>query len=222
LAAPPQSVITKTVPLAACSDVTRFFGAFVALRGVSFQLPAGQIWALFGPNGAGKSTLLRILAGVLRPSSGTVEVNGTTVPSTESRRRTGLLSHESFLHPVLTVAENLRFYATLYSLPDSSRAAREALELVRGEHLAHWRVGELSQGMRQKAALARAVIHSPRLLLLDEPFASLDRATVADLRHTLAQLRDAGLSLLVSTHTESLISDLADSSLTLDRGRLVS
>jgi heme ABC exporter ATP-binding subunit CcmA len=220
-ASPPGTAHTTTQPLASCTEVTRFFGSFAALRRVTFQLPAGHLWALFGPNGAGKSTLLRILAGVLRPSSGTVTVEGHLVACDATRRATGLLSHESFLHPVLTVTENLRFYAALYGMAQPQRAVQDALNLVRGEHLADWRVGELSEGMRQKAALARAVLHSPRLLLLDEPFASLDRATVADLRQTLKTLRDRGLALLVSTHSEALIADLADASLTLDRGRIV-
>jgi ABC-type multidrug transport system ATPase subunit len=219
---PATAAPTSVTPLAACTEVTRFFGSFAALRGVTFDLPSAQLWGLFGPNGAGKSTLLRILAGVLRPTSGTVTVAGHPVPSQQSRQMTGLLSHECFLHPVLTVAENLRYYAMLYDLPGPSRAVHEALTLVRGEHLADWRVGEMSQGMRQKAALARAMLHSPRLLLLDEPFASLDRNTVADLRVTLKALRDRGLSLVVSTHTEALIADFADAAITLDRGKVVS
>jgi heme ABC exporter ATP-binding subunit CcmA len=201
--------------------VSRFFGGAAVLRSVSFNAASGELLALRGANGAGKSTLLRILAGALRPSLGTVTVAGAPVASVEARRITGFLSHQSLLHPTLTVQENLEFYATLFSLPDSRAAAGRALDQVNGAYLAPRRVGELSQGMKQKAALARCLLHQPRLLLLDEPFASLDRATVAELRACLARLRDQGLALILSSHQEEAFSGLADGELTLERGRLV-
>lgn len=204
-----------------CDKATRFFGAFPVLRGVTFQLPAHRMIALFGHNGAGKSTLLNILAGALKPSSGTVLIGGHTVRSAAARRQTGLLSHQSLLHPTLTVQENLEYFATLYGVANVADAARQALTRVRGEHLGHLRAGELSQGMKQKAALARCLLHTPQLLLLDEPFASLDRATVAEMRRCFAELRDQGLTLLLSTHTDELITDLCDGSLTMERGKLV-
>lgn len=204
--------------LVACRDVSRFFGLFAALRQLSLQLPARYLLALLGPNGAGKSTLLRILAGALRPSSGEVRTAGAAWGSPAARRLTGFLAHESFLHPSLTVLENLRYYAALYALP--APAPARALATVHAAHLAAWRVGELSQGMRQKAALARSLLHEPRVLLLDEPFASLDRATVAELQTTLAELRDRGMLLIVSTHTEELIAGLADGWARLERGRI--
>jgi heme ABC exporter ATP-binding subunit CcmA len=200
--------------------VSRFFGDTAVLRSVSFNASAGELLALRGANGAGKSTLLRILAGALRPSLGTVTVAGAPVASVEARRITGFLSHQSLLHPTLTVRENLEFYATLFSLADPRAAARRALDEVNGAYLAPRRVGELSQGMKQKAALARCLLHQPRLLLLDEPFASLDRATVAELRACLARLRDQGLALILSSHQEEAFSGLADGELMLERGRL--
>lgn len=205
--------------LVACRGLTRFFGATAALRQLDVELPAGYLLALFGANGAGKSTLLRIVAGALRPSAGEVTVAGAPWGSAAARGATGLLAHESWLHPSLTVAENLAYYATLYGL--AAGAAAEALARARGERLARLRVGELSQGMRQKAALARCLLHKPRVLLLDEPFASLDRATVAELQATLQELRGAGLLLIASTHTEDLIAGLADGWARLERGRLV-
>lgn len=177
--------------------------------------------ALFGHNGAGKSTLLNILAGALKPSSGAILIGGSPVRSVAARRQTGLLSHQSLLHPILTVQENLEYFATLYNVADRTGAVRAALERVRGEHLAGLRAGELSQGMRQKASLARCLLHTPQLLLLDEPFASLDRVTVAEMRRCFAELRDQGLTLLLSTHTGELITDLCDGSLTMERGRLI-
>lgn len=203
-----------------CREVSRFFGHFAALRDISFALTRGTLTALFGPNGAGKSTLLLILAGAMHPSLGKVSIEGFPINSPAARRRVGLLSHQSFLHPSLTVGENLHYFATLYGL-EPEPATRQALALVRGEHLHELRVAQLSQGMRQKAALARALLHAPGVLLLDEPFASLDRETVAQLRSTLRSLRDGGLTLMVTTHNEELLADLADDALTLDRGRLV-
>ena len=191
------------------------------LRGVSFSAAAGELIALRGPNGAGKSTLLRILAGALRPNAGEVRIAGAAAGAAEARRLTGFLSHQSLLHPILTVRENLEFYATLFALPDRAAAAQRALELVRGAWLAPRRVDELSQGMKQKAALARCLLHTPRLLLLDEPFASLDRVTVAEMRTTLAEMRDRGMTLIVSSHQEEAFAGLAVRSLELERGRLL-
>lgn len=201
-----------------CSRLSRFFGDFAALRQVEFACRAGTITALWGANGAGKSTLLRILAGGLRPSEGHAWIDGAEAGSAAARRQTGLLSHASLLQPALTVEENLHFYATLYSLHPS--AAGRALTAVGAEALARLRVGELSQGMRQKAALARSVLHQPKLLLLDEPFASLDRAAVAELEATLAQLRSAGTTIIASSHQAEPLRALADAELTLERGRI--
>ncbi|MGH3180846.1 MAG: ATP-binding cassette domain-containing protein [Streptosporangiaceae bacterium] len=201
--------------------MSRFFGDVPALREVSFTAERGQLLALRGPNGAGKSTLLQILAGALRPTSGTVAVGGSQPGSEAARRHTGFLAHTSLLHPALTVEENLHFYATLFALPRRRETTARALALVRGEALGPRRVDELSQGMRQKAALARCLLHEPQLLLLDEPFASLDREAVAELRTCLKGLRQAGLCLILSSHQPEAVAGLADGALTLERGRLM-
>ncbi len=207
-------------PFLTCRSVSRFFGERAVLREVSFAAEAGRLLALWGANGAGKSTLLRILAGALRPSAGEAALQGASAGSAAARRQTGFLSHQSLLHPHLTVQENLSFYATLFELAAPAAAVRAALEQVRGEPLSGLRAGELSQGMRQKAALARCLLHQPRLLLLDEPFASLDRATVAELRRCLVELRAAGMTILATSHQEEALRDLADGELWLERGRL--
>ena len=201
-----------------CSRLSRFFGDFAALRQVELACPAGTLTALWGANGAGKSTLLRILAGGLRPSEGEAWIGDAAAGTAAARRQTGLLWHASLLQPALTVAENLRFYARLYGL--SAAAAERALAEVGGELLGARRVGELSQGMRQKAALARCLVHAPKLLLLDEPFASLDSASVGELQATLARLREGGTTILASSHQAEPLRALADAELTLERGRL--
>lgn len=208
------------MPFLECQAVSRFFGDTVVLRHVTFSCERGRLLTLWGANGAGKSTLLRILAGALRPTEGTVTVEGADAGSTAARRQTGFLSHQSLLHPHLTVAENLRFYATLYGLSDGDAAVARALDQVRGPALGPRRVAELSQGMRQKAALARCLLHQPALLLLDEPFASLDQPTVAEMRACLTELRDSGMTLLLSSHNPEQVAGLADGELTLARGRL--
>lgn len=215
---PPGAEKPRDCCLVECRNLSRFFGSFAALRRVDLRLPAGQLLMLLGPNGAGKSTLLRVLAGALRPSSGQVRVGGFAWGTPDARRLTGFLAHESLLHPKLTVAENLRYYATLHGA--TADAAARSLRRVGGEHLAHLRVSALSQGMRQKATLARCLLHAPRVLLLDEPFASLDRATVSDLRRLLAELRDAGMTMIASTHTPEVLADLANAELLMERGRV--
>ncbi len=202
-----------------CRGVTRFFGPWPALREVSFRLPAGALVLLLGPNGAGKSTLLHILAGALRASDGQVEIEGIAIGEARARQRVGLLAHRSLLHPDLTVRENLAHYAALYGFPGAEVAA--GLARVRADSFADVPVGELSQGMRQKAALARALLHSPQVLLLDEAFSSLDHRTVEEMRGILQAFRAEGRTILASTHSEGQLSDFADGALELDRGRLV-
>lgn len=209
------------MPLVSCEHVSRLFGERAVLRQVSFIAEGGELLALWGPNGAGKTTLLRILAGALRPSRGACRIGGAEAASAAARRLTGFLSHDSLLHPALTVRENLRFYAALYALEAPEAAVDRALDCVRGAELAALRAGELSQGMRQKAALARTLLHQPRLLLLDEPFASLDAATVAELRLTLAELKAAGMALILSSHQREPVAGLASGALNLEAGRLM-
>lgn len=204
--------------MAECDRVSRFFGTVPVLRQINFQLGPGELAALFGGNGAGKTTLLTLLAGGLKPTQGQVRVGGAIAGSAPARRQTGLLGHASMLQPALTVAENLRFYARLHDAPE--QRAQEVLELLEAKRLAERRVGELSQGMRQTAALARCLLHRPRLLLLDEPFASLDVAAVAHMRRRFADLRASGLTLIVTSHAEELVRDLATVEWQLEEGRL--
>ncbi len=212
----------EATPALQCRQVSRFFGSFPALRNVSFRLERGRMLALLGSNGAGKSTLLRIIAGALRPTYGTVSIAGVELPGEGAKRQVGLLSHESFLHPALSVAENLAYYGQLYGIDDAPAAIAAAAERAGAQHLLKLRVAELSQGMRQKAALTRTLLHRPSLLLLDEPFASLDRASVASLLESLRQLRADGIALMISTHTEHLIESWADQFLHLERGMAIS
>jgi heme exporter protein A len=161
-------------PAVALEGVGRAYGERVALREVSFTLPAGATVAVFGANGAGKTTLLRILAGLLRPHAGRAAVLGAELPreAHRARGRIGLVAHEPMLYRDLTVRENLRFHARLHGVDD--RRAQALCEQVGLAARADDPVRTLSRGMTQRAAICRAVLHAPELLLLDEPLANLD------------------------------------------------
>ena len=204
------------------ADVTRTFGRRRALNRVSFAAEAGTITALLGHNGAGKSTLLSIAATLLQPTSGNVhygEHNGN-LSTAALRGCIGMLGHDLYLYPELSAAENLRFFARIYSLPDVERRVTRGLEqanlVERGDDV----VSGYSRGMRQRLALERALIHDPRLLLLDEPFTGLDNASREALRERLRMARAAGAIVILTTHDIAAIENLTDASVTLVDGRL--
>jgi heme exporter protein A len=178
------------------------FGTVTAVHDVSIRLDAGDTVALFGPNGAGKTTLLRLCATLLRPSRGTVRLFGATADGghPEERRKVGFLSHQSFLYPDLTASENLQFYARMFAVADADRRVRELLDQVGLRPWANRPVRALSRGLEQRCALARALLHRPALLLLDEPFTGLDVDATAILRRVLADARREGSALVLSTH----------------------
>lgn len=194
------------------------YGHRRVLRGVSFAVPAGSVTVLFGPNGAGKTTLLRILAGLLRPDGGEVCVAGCRLPAERSalRARVGFASHQPLLYGELTVEENLRFYAELFALPEPLRAVEQALELAGLTSRRRDPVRTLSRGLQQRAALARAVVHDPAVLLLDEPDTGLDDAGLDILCRLLRRPR----TVLLTTHHLERGLALADRALLLLDGRI--
>ena len=203
-------------------DVSRTFGRRRALTRVSFNAKSGAILGLLGPNGAGKSTMLAILATLMRPSSGRVRF-GTLDPMTAGaplRGRIGVLGHDLFLYPELSARENLAFFAGLYNLAGADAAAMTALRRAGLEDRADDPVGSFSRGMRQRVALERALIHGPRVVLLDEPFTGLDDASARALVGRLTELRDAGTILIVATHDLDLAEGLLDQVVFLRDGRV--
>jgi heme ABC exporter ATP-binding subunit CcmA len=204
------------------SDVSRHFGRRRVLNKVSCELRAGEIVALLGPNGAGKSTLLAIAATLLDPSSGRV-LYGDTPPASgaELRQRIGVLGHDLAIYPELSASENLTFFARAYGLDDVAGAVSSALARA-GLEGRDDPVGLFSRGMRQRLALERALLHQPRLVLLDEPFTGLDDGATAALRTRLADLRGGGCIVLLATHDLETIEGLADRALLLRGGRLLS
>ena len=203
-------------------QVEKRYGPVRALRGLSLDVAPGEFVALLGPNGSGKSTLLRIAALLARPTSGTVvhTDGGSALSGSAILQRIGVVSHATLLYDDLTAQENLQLFAALYGLPGAAQQIEERLrsaalfsrrsELVRG----------YSRGMRQRLALARALLHGPDLLLLDEPATGLDRDSLARLRDELGRLHAAGCTILLSTHQWDEAQGLATRAVELAAGCL--
>lgn len=219
---PPPTAPARATPVLEARDVVRAYGRRRALDGVSVALGAGECLALFGPNGAGKTTLLRILAGLLRPTRGSVHLDGQPVQgAAEARAQVGLLSHQSMLYAPLTVRENVRFTARLYGVPDPDAATAATLARLGMAARAEQPVRALSRGLQQRVSIARAVVHGPRVLLLDEPYTGLDEAGAGTLTALLAELRDGGATLVLVTHNLGEGLALATRAAVMRSGRLV-
>lgn len=205
--------------------LTKRFGTQVALRGLTLTLEEGERVALFGPNGAGKTTLLKILATLSRPSQGHVRIRGheLTAAWTAVRRHIGLVTHQSLLYPDLTAQENLAFYARLYDVPSAEARAQQVVEWV--DLLPRFRdpVRGYSRGMLQRLAIARALLHDPQILLLDEPYSGLDEAAAERLTALLQRIHteEPARLTLMTTHDLGRGLALASRVLILRRGRLV-
>jgi heme exporter protein A len=195
------------------------FGPLVALHALDLELAAGGVVAVLGPNGAGKSTLLRLLAGLARPSAGSIEVDAHAGGRRERRRAVGLVGHATFLTPTLTTRENLMLAARLHGLAEPAERAARALAAEELEPVADRRAGALSRGLAQRAAIARALLHDPKLVLLDEPWTGLDARSAARLTARLEAEKRAGRALVVTTHDLGRVAGLADRALVLARGR---
>jgi heme ABC exporter ATP-binding subunit CcmA len=205
--------------LSACvHQVSKLFGSFAALRQVSADLERGRCYALLGENGAGKSTLLRILAGLLRPTRGTVKVFGDNDPH-DVRARIGYMSHSAMLYDELTAFENLRYFASLYhDRPCLSPA--EALRRVGLDPELQRPLGQYSQGMRQRTSLARVLLPVPELLLLDEPFSNMDVESARQMVALLSGFRHENRTIVITTHQRHLAAPIADYVLRLEAGRV--
>ncbi len=202
-------------------DVSRHYGRRRALAHVTMQAERGQVLGLFGPNGAGKSTLISVLSTLLRPTSGGVRYGSHTVDAAGDplRGSIGVLGHDLFLYADLTARENLRFFGTLYGLDRLDERVTEALALARLSDRADDRAGAFSRGLRQRLALERALLHQPRLVLLDEPFTGLDDESALVLIDRLRALRDDGRIVVMATHDFDTAEAVVDRSLCVDRGR---
>jgi heme ABC exporter ATP-binding subunit CcmA len=200
--------------------IWKFYGDFPALRDITFDVAPGSCTALLGRNGAGKTTLLRTIAGLSRAAKGTVSIFGGDVRKEETRRRVGVLGHAIGIYDELSAMENLRLFARLYNIPDVDAAASRWLERVGLERVANGLVREFSRGMRQRLAVARAFLHDPEVLLLDEPFTALDDRAIAVLQTVLRQGLGEGRTVVMSTHQLREALELATDVALINRGRL--
>jgi ABC-type multidrug transport system ATPase subunit len=207
-------------PAVILEGVSKIFGRFAALHDLSATLSAGRLYALLGENGAGKTTLLRIIAGLSRPSRGTLSVLGSKDVQAAGHR-IGYMAHATLLYDELTARENLDYFARLYA----PRPVANREELLDAVGLANVdtkrRVGQYSQGMKQRLALARAMLGSPDLLLLDEPFSNVDAKSITAMAALLGLLRDSGATLIVITHQVEALASVADEWITLHAGTIV-
>jgi heme ABC exporter ATP-binding subunit CcmA len=203
--------------VATVEDVSKLYGRFAALRHVSATLESGRCYLLLGENGAGKSTLLRVLAGLLRPTLGTVRV--LDQPAAEAHGRIGYMSHAAMLYDELTARENLDYTARLYA-GHACLSPDEALHMVGLDPTLERPVAQYSQGMRQRTSLARVLLSQPELLLLDEPFSNMDRASAERMLALLAELRRGGRTIVLTTHQRELAEPMSDVVLTMHNGSL--
>ncbi|MGO8757047.1 MAG: heme ABC exporter ATP-binding protein CcmA [Terracidiphilus sp.] len=210
----------RTTLCARLDQVSKLFGSFAALKQVSLELEPGHCYVLLGENGAGKSTLLRILAGLLRPTHGTVRVFGDSEPH-QARNRIGYMSHAPMLYDELTAQENLGYFRSLYP-GRSCLAPAEALREVGLDPDLNRPLGQYSQGMRQRTSLARVLLSAPELLLLDEPFSNMDVESARQMVELLSGFRQSDRTIVLTTHQRLLADPIADWVITLHAGRVAS
>jgi len=213
-------VSSAAVPALAVEGVWKYYGDFPALRDIAFAVEPGSCVALLGRNGAGKTTLLRILAGLSRASKGEVRVFGRPALEKASRSLTGIIGHGIAVYDELSAYENLKLFANLYGAPDAHRAAMEWLERTSLDRVKDGLVREFSRGMRQRLAVARAFLHNPRLMLLDEPFTALDDRAIALLQSLLRDALRDGRTVVMSTHQLREALELATDVVLINRGRM--
>ncbi len=203
-------------------ELTRAFGVRRALDGVSFELPPYAFLSIFGPNGAGKTTLVKVLTTLLNPTSGNAKVLGLDVvaDAVEMRKRIGLISHNPLLYPDLTAEENLRFFSEMYDVPDARGRVAELLEAVELDHRRLDLTRTFSRGMLQRLSIARALLHRPEVIFLDEPYSGLDPHAMDILDGLIAQIRHEHTFVMISHDLDKGL-ELCSHALILARGRIV-
>jgi len=209
--APASSTITVR-------NVIKQFGRFAALRGLSTDFDAGRLHAILGDNGAGKTTLLRALAGLAHPTRGDIFIFGKSPKA--ACRDIGYMAHPSLLYDEMSGMENLRYVARLYGIPGDTRCA-EAIHSVGLDPELTRPVGQYSQGMRQRMSLARAILHDPKVLLLDEPFSNVDVHSAREMVGLLKGMRNSGKTIFVVTHQAMLLEGVADEFIWMQSGQIV-
>jgi ABC-type multidrug transport system ATPase subunit len=210
----------KDSPVVTLTNLVKQFGRFAALRGVNGEFASGKLYAILGDNGAGKTTLLRVLAGLSRPTRGTVLMLGTTNLHGVCQQ-VGYMAHSSLLYDEMSGMENLRYFARLYGIEDGERCGTVLTSVGLDPALTR-AVGQYSQGMRQRMSLARALLNDPKILLLDEPFSNVDVGSAREMVNLLARMRDAGKTIFVVTHQSALLESAADEFVRMEAGQITS
>lgn len=202
--------------------LTKSFGHNLALRGIDIEVSHGESVVIFGPNGAGKTTLIKILATILKPSAGKLIVNGLEFKENpeEIRRQIGMVTHQTLLYGNLTAYENLEFYCRMYDVPARQERIHEVVGLVGMMPRLHDRVGTLSRGMQQRLSIARALLHNPTLMLLDEPETGLDPQSSSIVWDLLRQGAEKKRTVILTTHSLERGLELCDRLLILARGQI--
>lgn len=203
--------------------VEKSFGEHRALRGIDLEVKRDERLVIFGPNGAGKTTLLKILSTLVKPSAGQVRLDGMNIRDkpVQIRRRISLVSHQTFLYDNLTIYENLKFYGKMHEVADLEKRIREVVSWVGLEPRLHDRAGTLSRGLQQRASIARAVLHNPCILFLDEPEVGLDPQASAIVNDILGNISSGGRTVVMTTHNLERGLEMGDRILIIDRGRIV-
>jgi ABC-type multidrug transport system ATPase subunit len=202
----------------AVSNLVKQFGRFAALRNVTAEFAAGKFYAILGDNGAGKTTLLRALAGLAAPTRGEIFIFGQSARA--ACRDIGYMAHPSLLYDEMSGMENLRYFARLYSIDDNG-ICEKAIRAVALDPQLTRPVGQYSQGMRQRMSLARAILHNPKILLLDEPFSNVDVHSAQEMVGLLKNMRDAGKTIFVVTHQAQLLENVADEFIWMHAGQII-
>jgi heme exporter protein A len=204
------------------AGLVKSFGNYKALRGIDLQVPAGSTLAVFGPNGAGKTTLIKILASIMRPSAGKILIEGLELADNAEllRARLGLVAHQSYLYGNLSAWENLDFYARMYGVEDRNSRIGEMLDLVSLTGRKHDRFSTFSRGMQQRMALARALLHRPSILLLDEPETGLDQQALGAMWDIIRREETTRRTIIFTSHSFERALAVCDDVVILERGRI--
>ena len=202
--------------------LTKSYSSHLVLRGIDLRVLAGDSVLIFGPNGAGKTTLMKILATIINPSSGQIMVDGLNIKENaeEARRKIGVVSHQTFLYSNLTAYENLEFYCRMYDVPQRRERIKEMLSLVGMQHSLNDRVGTFSRGMQQRVSIARALLHKPSIILLDEPETGLDQQASSMLREVLWKERELERTIIHTTHSMERAIETCDRILIIVKGQI--
>ncbi len=203
--------------------LTKSFGSSFALRGVDLKVAGGETLVVLGPNGAGKTTLIKVLATIMNPSAGKITISGLNPKSDaeEIRRRIGVVTHQVFFYSNLTAHENLEFYGRIYDISHPQERIYEVVSMVDMTSRLHDRVGTLSRGMQQRLSLARALLHRPAIMLLDEPETGLDQQALSALWQVVKGEEEEKRTLIMTTHNLERGLELGDRFIILREGRIV-